>query len=266
MLALRGKLRARVHASFNLAVTLGEARESLRTITQSATRIFKAYRALKKGRVNSALNELLGARGRRRHFVDKKNFADNWLQVKYGWLPLYRDVFNAVEHLAYLRNRPFESKFRVRAKKTFAGIKPGTGYSGMSEARIQVIANIKSVNEFKLAGLADPLSLGWELLPFSFVADWFIPVGDYLEGQAIGSAITADYVITTSRVDTTYSFQPNDPLKKWQSNFNHSRTAVDRTLSTSLPQLKPPAPGNLMDSLDWKKAVTAVALIVQKMK
>lgn len=29
--------------------------------------------------------------------------------------------------------------------------------------------------------LVNPLSLGWELVPFSFVLDWFIPVGNMLE-------------------------------------------------------------------------------------
>jgi hypothetical protein len=31
-------------------------------------------------------------------------------------------------------------------------------------------------------GIFNPLLIGWELVPFSFVVDWFIPVGSYLEG------------------------------------------------------------------------------------
>lgn len=29
-------------------------------------------------------------------------------------------------------------------------------------------------------GLTNPLEVTWELLPFSFVADWFLPIGDYV--------------------------------------------------------------------------------------
>jgi hypothetical protein len=32
----------------------------------------------------------------------------------------------------------------------------------------------------KEMGLLNPLSLAWELLPYSFVADWFVPIGGYL--------------------------------------------------------------------------------------
>jgi hypothetical protein len=30
-------------------------------------------------------------------------------------------------------------------------------------------------------GFTNPINLGWELIPFSFVLDWFLPVGQYLE-------------------------------------------------------------------------------------
>ena len=39
-------------------------------------------------------------------------------------------------------------------------------------------------------GLVNPLSLGWELIPFSFVVDWCMPIGNFLE------ALTAHYGLT----------------------------------------------------------------------
>lgn len=30
-------------------------------------------------------------------------------------------------------------------------------------------------------GLTNPLSVAWELIPFSFVVDWFLPIGKYLD-------------------------------------------------------------------------------------
>jgi hypothetical protein len=34
-------------------------------------------------------------------------------------------------------------------------------------------------------GLLDPLSVAWEILPWSFVVDWFYPVGTFLDNLSI---------------------------------------------------------------------------------
>jgi hypothetical protein len=31
-------------------------------------------------------------------------------------------------------------------------------------------------------GLTNPLNVAWELVPFSFVVDWFIPIGSFFDG------------------------------------------------------------------------------------
>jgi hypothetical protein len=37
-----------------------------------------------------------------------------------------------------------------------------------------VLANLSQM------GITNPVELAWEELPYSFVADWFLPIGDYL--------------------------------------------------------------------------------------
>lgn len=39
-------------------------------------------------------------------------------------------------------------------------------------------------------GLLNPLEVIWELVPFSFVADWFLPIGDYLSALDASSRFT----------------------------------------------------------------------------
>jgi hypothetical protein len=39
-----------------------------------------------------------------------------------------------------------------------------------------------NLNSWGSFGLLNPAAVAWELLPFSFVVDWFLPVGRYLEG------------------------------------------------------------------------------------
>lgn len=42
-------------------------------------------------------------------------------------------------------------------------------------------------------GLINPLSLAWEIVPFSFVADWFVNVGDWLQGFSDFAGMTLQY-------------------------------------------------------------------------
>ncbi len=43
-------------------------------------------------------------------------------------------------------------------------------------------------------GLTDPYSVAWDLLPFSFIADWFIPIGTYLDNYNIIPNISAEFL------------------------------------------------------------------------
>jgi hypothetical protein len=44
--------------------------------------------------------------------------------------------------------------------------------------------------ELETLGLLNPLSLAWELLPYSFVIDWFLPIGDYLAATTASAGMT----------------------------------------------------------------------------
>lgn len=266
LLAIYGKLRHRIGAEFNASVALGESRDTLRMITGTATKLYQAYRHARRGRWKSAANTLVGARGRTRSFTDRKNFADNWLQLRYGWLPLLGDIHSGVRHLAEVMNRPKTMVHRVTAKRVDPGPKPDGVYDGNRTTRLQVVAKISSVNELALAGLTSPWSLAWELLPFSFVADWFIPVGNTLDALALRGAITAKYITTESIANLRTGYYAKDTSWKYAQPMDLRFIKVNRTVSTSLPSLKPPSKADLSVDLDVKKAITAVSLIIQRMR
>jgi hypothetical protein len=48
-------------------------------------------------------------------------------------------------------------------------------------ARIDAIPNNAATIALSSAGVTNPLLVAWELVPFSFVVDWFLPVGNYVE-------------------------------------------------------------------------------------
>jgi hypothetical protein len=44
--------------------------------------------------------------------------------------------------------------------------------------------------EFSSLGLINPLEIVWELLPYSFVVDWFLPIGNWLSSMTADAGFT----------------------------------------------------------------------------
>lgn len=63
-------------------------------------------------------------------------------------------------------------------------------------------------------GLINPLSVAWELVPFSFVVDWFLPIGTYINSMSdyAGTRRTNVYQTTFSKTKGTILY-PNDGKK-----------------------------------------------------
>ncbi len=277
--SLYGKLADELGSGFNLAIFLGEGKESLRTITDAASRIYRAAKEVKKGRITNAANILIGGgkspggkrRNNRKVFSsvkqDTKDFASNWLQLQYGWLPLLKDVFSAAKHLAYLQNRPFTATYRVSKSAYWTGtdtIGPGFSdkYTGWVKESHRLVAKVTSVNEAALIGLTNPAAVAWELIPYSFVFDWFIPVGNYLEAMNLRGALSGSFVLTKykdGRVYNVFNFGIPD---KYALAFYVRKLSVDRTVSSSLP-VKLPAVKPLDKVASFSHCVNAVALVTQ---
>lgn len=263
-LALIGKLRTEIAGSdFNLAVTLAEGREAFSMITSAATRIYGAYTAARRGDLVKAARILTNNTPHRR--IADKTVASNWLELQYGWLPLINDAYGAAQYLAeYALNRRVRV-YRARMSKRL-GIGPAVPFAkgeGEYIARGQLIAKLTEVNEARLSGLADPLSVAWELLPYSFVIDWFLPVGDYLSARALSRAVTGTFVTTKTTKLMWRALPFNSPDYRVNSidtvlmNVEVRRT-VSSNLSVPTPRIVP-----MGQALSFKRAANAVALLLQ---
>jgi hypothetical protein len=190
--------------------------------------------------------------------------ASNWLQLQYGWLPLLKDVYDGAEFLAHHLSYPLQKVVRVhrRVKGTVAN---DYGYATFGGALCYTKLDIKAIIAEKdvvaLSGLTDPLSVAWELLPYSFVIDWFIPVGNYLQARGLSNSLKGLFVVSIKEFasakglqGTNFEISEGDGYE-WMK--IHFRRLLYNDLEVPFPSFKP-----LGKVASWKHCANAVALLV----
>lgn len=309
---------------FNASVFLGESHQTLGLIADSAIRIRKALTYLHRGDIAGTARSLLEGTSRKplkpyasMGHVSKatpKVLANNWLELIYGWLPLLSDASDAAEQLAHYLSEPLEMCYKASLKKAYEGktlLYVGRTTTGKSPyesnvyrffdsyytcSRIDRLSIYIKEKPDVLAqlGLKNPLPVAWELTPWSFVADWFIPIGQYLEARGLSSLVPGIYQKSTlvqgrntppsywSNSDGTTSpgkapYRKELPNRvKWEppggssTDGNGNRASshyvyytrgapTPNPPSVPLPTFKP-----LSKAASWTHCVNAVALLVQQ--
>lgn len=167
-------------ATWDTLTFLAEAKESYEMVGGAIRKLYDRFV------IPSALR---AAKEARRGIL--RRFSEIWLSYRYGWMPLVYDVQDAAEAIAS-RKRKFDlKKGRGHNSTTWNdsttwSVNTGTEtwyyaetlsvsstYRGKAYARI--------VDPTKNTWGFDPISTAWEVVPYSFVVDWFIGVGNWLK-------------------------------------------------------------------------------------
>jgi hypothetical protein len=138
-------------------------------------------------------------------FSNDRKYRDEasqlWLEYRYGWSPLVYDMIDTLKavyaadlrkdllpHDSHVsRGNANDSKVVSTALSASFG---GLAYTGNRTSNFQYEVKtyvhyrwtapdgvLRRLNDF---GLFDVPKALWEICPFSFIADWFIPIGDWL--------------------------------------------------------------------------------------
>lgn len=257
----------------NVLQSVAEAQRTMNLVGDTATTIAKAVMAFRKGKPGQGM-KLLGLQKPKALKPTRKAAADNWLAIQYGWLPLLSDVKGAAEALAKKQFPPiFKFKGKASASDSAQRFTQAVGF-GVNSSELNYSSEAEVVMGFCMGnyaqrtlselGISDPLLVAWELVPWSFVVDWFLPIGKYLEGLDYTSGLTfkTGYVTRFSRNSWsiiagsgTYNsggvrFQFNGGPIVTSDNIWLSRTRLTAPLTVSLPQLKNPlSPTHMLNGL-----------------
>jgi hypothetical protein len=162
-----------------LRETIGFLRNPIKGMTDLAKRYRRAGRRAKR-------------RGTTRAYSVLQFIEEEWLAYRYAVMPIVFDMQDAVNAVDSLKEKPERFTARGSAKDEgsnslvvgpvqwgpFAMSKVVTTRRAVS-VRAGILYTMNTRDTFGLSPSQIPSTV-WELVPFSFVVDWFVNVGDYI--------------------------------------------------------------------------------------
>jgi len=293
---LSNKLRTKLKGQkINLAQAMAERKQTADLVASTAKSIASAIINLKRGNFAKAARDLgvkVPQRAKKRF---SKSFpreqaqavANGWLALQYGWRPLLNDVYGACELLAEQSVDRIYGKERVSESRTFVvhsktnllqnderGVKSD---ETRGEEKITVRMGCTfSISAGEVAspasmGIINPAVLAWEVMPWSFVADWFLPVGSWLNqlDATLGLSFETGYTTVFKEMQSSahrvfgYTNLSTGTTHNALYRATYSKVTCQRTAMTSFPVSHPP---QFKNPVSIEHAANAVALLTSLFK
>lgn len=260
-------------SNLNLGQAWAERGQTAGLIEQNIARIVGDVRRLRRNPM--VLRDI--ARGANRVV---KSLPDWWLEVVFGWKPLISDVYGAVTELD---NRPKDhymvvGKGKAEKRSEARGIFPPTPTSPQQSVdaqcfhgafcRIDAQPSSDALAKASSLGLTNPLSLAWELLPWSFAVDWFVPIGPYFDNLDVplgwdirGMSVSRFSRFTMRRSGTSTGPHPDGTYDVNSFGASYRKVILSRSNDVVLPYANLPRFKDPFNSA--QRVGTALALLGQ---
>lgn len=192
---------SKAHANVSLTdvqalVLAGEGMKTVSGLAAIFRRLIKIIKRIKRA-------DIAGLRGE----LSPRELSDRYMELRYALRPLAYDVVGVIGTFSdYVRQRVTFRGYETDATYAQSTIpylddwgegdlywaRHGTivrNASRVVEVRAGVLAEITALSKWASWGMLDPFESVWELVPFSFIIDWFFNVGRTI------SSLTPNYGI-----------------------------------------------------------------------
>jgi len=190
--------------SINIGQTVGEMPEAIREFSKLVKSAAKTLLALKRGNLPRAQYHLGTILGRRQAIKKTQGISDTYLFYRFGVAPILNDINHMADAIGKALSAPDFIKIRATA---YAEVPLSGSYGLWREGSVEEVCevgySVRPTSNYPAAflGLTNPLATAWELVPLSFVANWFVSIGETLSAldAGIGLEWVSGYQTTVHR-------------------------------------------------------------------
>lgn len=261
--------------SSQIGTFIAERKEAFGMVANRVVGLRNAYKALRRGDFKRFLREL-SVDPKRKHRSVVRTAASEasglWLEYWFGWSPTVNDLYNLGSVLAH---KPLSQPYQATSKRNLPPITAGaagvSSFRSMTEEGFYLVktgAKVRVVNPDELIlqqmGLLNPLSIAWEVVPFSFVVDWFTKFGDVVSTctDFAGLELTDTYKTQLQKTKCLFrTGRKREPRIDYSSDYEYRIIRMTRSKGLAQPVILMPRITNFGQS--QTRAATAVSLLVQ---
>lgn len=214
-------------------------------------------------------------------------FSDTWMEHRYGWTPLSFDVKALYQQLLELERMfhrvkgksesDLESVDETVSVTSGQGIYIGNSYiSGGDywrcetrrgvEYQITSTALIELSTAFRVT--TDPILSGYELIPYSWMADWITNIGDLIRAFspfALGDLRSCSMVVEQRAYIRSKMLFPLYPSAKFYLQTHHGATGAVEFIQTQRMPWTPTVQLDFRLELSMNRILDLVALSIKKL-
>lgn len=223
--------------------------------------------------------------------------AETWLEYSFGMIPLVSDIRSVITALKRIGERNFRKRISGTAREGDINTSTNIIFDDSGAFKFQSILTNTVENSVRYIGVYDPAldsprnqiqsllgfrledipSAAWELMPWSFLLDYFVNIGDLIEAYTTNTSAvlwsaktvrTEKSTIRTVQTDFALAagWKVNSGLSVYRLGFKHTpeiKGFVRKTVERDAFNITPP-PLTLTMPTSISKWVNMAALAVQR--
>jgi hypothetical protein len=261
----------------DLQVIIGEMEKTALSLISIIKRAIRIFVALKKLNLKALIGE-----------IKPKELSQRFLEARYALRPLVYDAKGVIsacnaDMVAFASRKTFRSFRQRMTSNQYSNVLLNTSTGNYwklygsqlatreLEVRAGVLTSVETLQGLAVWGILEPFESAWELIPFSFIIDWFFNVGKWIGSWSpnIGMKTLASWYVvtdTTNLASTVETGEIYSPLSYLNTVTTGGVYSLVKVRKYRLPNPDRPLLPTFIVNMNWWKTLDLGLILKQIFK